>query len=141
MRPSSRSMLAAAAFATVPFALALRAPQPTPQPTPPDLILHHGRIITVDARDRVVEAIAIRGDRIVAVGSDAEVLRLAGTDTRRIDLAGRAVTPGLLDAHSHFSSGATERYFQLDVSYPAVKGIADIAAAVERRAAAAPPGT
>lgn len=137
MRLSTRSLLGAAACAALPFALAFRAPQPTP----PDLILHHGRIITVDARDRVVEAIAIRGDRIVAVGSDAEVLRLAGTNTRRIDLAGRAVTPGLLDAHSHFSSGATERYFQLDVSYPAVKGIADIVAAVQRRAESAAPGT
>ena len=137
MRLPTRSLLGAAAFAALPFALAFRAPQPTP----PDLILHHGRIITVDARDRVVEAIAIRGERIVAVGSDAEVLRLAGTNTRRIDLGGRAVTPGLLDAHSHFSSGATERYFQLDVSYPAVKGIADIVAAVERRAASAAPGT
>ena len=137
MRLLTRSLLGAAACAALPFALAFRAPQPTP----PDLILHHGRILPVDATDRVVAAIAIRGDRIVAVGSDAEVLRLAGTNTRRIDLGGRAVTPGLLDAHSHFSSGATERYFQLDVSYPAVKGIADIVAAVERRAAAAAPGT
>lgn len=112
-----------------------------PQPATPDLILHHGRIITVDAQDRVAQAIAIRGDRIMAVGTDAEVLRLAGAGTRRIDLGGRAVTPGLLDAHAHFSGGATDRYFLLDVGYPAVKSIADIVAAVRARAAARPVGS
>ncbi|MBK7906177.1 MAG: amidohydrolase family protein [Gemmatimonadetes bacterium] len=112
-----------------------------PQPAAPDLILHHGRIITVDAQDRVAQAIAIRGNRIMAVGTDAEVLRLAGAGTRRIDLGGRAVTPGLLDAHAHFSGGATDRYFLLDVGYPAVKSIADIVAAVRARAAARPAGS
>lgn len=112
-----------------------------PQPATPDLILHHGRIITVDAQDRVAQAIAIRGDRIMAVGTDAEVLRLAGAGTRRIDLGGRAVTPGLLDAHAHFSGGATDRHFLLDVGYPAVKSIADIVAAVRARAAARPVGS
>lgn len=145
MRPSINLLLRravrAAVLAAATLASALAPAAAAAQQGPPDLILHSGRIITVDAADRVAEAIAVRGDRIVRVGSDAEVLRLAGPDTRRIDLGGRAVTPGLLDAHSHFSSGATERYFQLDVSYPAVKGIADIVAAVKRRAEAAPPGT
>ena len=115
--------------------------QPAPQPAAPDLILHHGRIITVDAQDRVAEAIAIRGNRIVAVGTDVEVLRLAAASTRRIDLGGRAVTPGLLDAHAHFSGGATDRYFLLDVGYPAVKSIADIVSAVRARAATRPAGS
>lgn len=123
-------LVAAAPFAATP-----------PQPAAPDLILHHGRIITVDAQDRVAQAIAIRGDRIIAVGTDAEVLRLAGSGTRRIDLGGRAVTPGLLDAHAHFSGGATDRYFLLDVGYPAVKSIADIVAAVRARAATRPAGS
>ena len=127
-------LLAAVPFAAVPFASRV------PQPAAPDLILHHGRIITVDAQDRVAQAIAIRGNRIVAVGSDAEVLRLAGAGTRRIDLGGRAVTPGLLDAHAHFSGGATDRYFLLDVGYPAVRSIADIVAAVRARAATRPAG-
>ena len=106
----------------------------------PDLILHHGRVLTVDSADHVEEAVAIRGDRIIAVGTNAEVMRLAGARTKRIDLGGRAVTPGLIDAHSHFASGATDRYFLLDVSYPAVKGIADIVAAVRARVARAQPG-
>ncbi len=107
----------------------------------PDVILHHGRVITVDATDRVLEALAIRGDRIIAAGSNAEILPLAGANTRRIDLGGRAVTPGLIDAHAHFSGGATDRYFLLDVSYPAVKGIADIVAAVRDRATKASSGS
>lgn len=134
---------AALLIAAVPFVVAFAplAPFAPQQPTVPDLILHHGRIITVDAQDRVAQAVAIRGNRIVAVGTDAEVLRLAGATTRRIDLGGRAVTPGLLDAHAHFSGGATDRYFLLDVGYPAVKSIADIVAAVRARAATHPAGT
>lgn len=140
MRSPSPVLVVALLIAAAPFAVQPTV-QPTAQPTAPDLILHHGRIITVDATDDIAEAIAIRGDRIVAVGTDAAVLRLAGATTRRIDLGGRAVTPGLLDAHSHFASGATERFFQLDVSYPAVKGIADIVAAVKQRAESSPSGT
>ena len=113
---------------------------PISQTSAPDLILHHGRIITVDARDRVADAIAIAGNRIVAVGTNADVMKLAGASTRRIDLKGRAVTPGLLDAHAHFSGGGSDRLFTLDVGYPAVKSIKDIVVAVRARAATLPPG-
>jgi len=74
-----------------------------------DLVLVNGKVITVDSTDRIAEAIAVRGDRIVAVGTTAEVERLVGKTTRRIDLAGKAVTPGLIDAHAHFLMGATDR--------------------------------
>ena len=67
----------------------------------PDLILHGGRIYTVDRDDRVVEAIAIHGGRIVAVGGTDEVRRLAGADTREVALGGRAVVPGFVDGHPH----------------------------------------
>ena len=72
------------------------------QPPPPDLILSNGKIITVDDRFSIAQAIAIRGDRIVAVGTTQEVGRLAGANTRRIDLRGRTVTPGLIDHHGHY---------------------------------------
>ena len=81
-------------------ALSLGAVRLVSAQAPPDLILYRGRIITVDAIDRVVQAIAITGNTITAVGSDAEITELAGPATRRIDLGGRAVTPGLLDAHA-----------------------------------------
>jgi predicted amidohydrolase YtcJ len=51
----------------------------------PDLILHHGKIVTVDPRFRIVDSIAIRGDRILAVGDYSEIAHLAGRDTRQID--------------------------------------------------------
>ena len=67
----------------------------------PDKILHNGRVYTVDARDSVAEAIAIRGDRIMAVGSSSDMLALAGPGTRNIDLGGRAAVPGFVDGHPH----------------------------------------
>src|SRR3984885_8765221 len=76
------------------------------QPTP-DLILSNGKIITVDERFRIAQAVAIQGDRIVAVGTNQEMAQLAGTNTRRIDLMGRAVTPGLIDNHMHLLRAAT----------------------------------
>src|SRR4029453_15761779 len=65
--------------------------------SPADVIISNGKIITVDERFTIAQAVAVRGDRIVAVGSDAEIAKLAGPATRRIDLRGRAVIPGLID--------------------------------------------
>lgn len=73
----------------------------------PDLILSNGKIITVDERFTIAQAVAIQGDRIVAVGSNQEIAQLAGTNTRRIDLKGRAVIPGLIDNHMHLLRAAT----------------------------------
>ena len=74
----------------------------------PDLILSNGKIITVDERFTIAQAVAVRGDRITAVGTNQEIARLAGPSTRRIDLAGKAVIPGLIDNHMHLlRAGAT----------------------------------
>jgi len=67
-----------------------------------DLILTSGKIITVDAQFSIAQAVAVRGDRIVAVGTNADITRMAGPNTRRIDLRGRAVVPGMIDNHAHF---------------------------------------
>lgn len=67
-----------------------------------DLILHNGKIATVDARFSIASALAIRGDRIVAVGSNEDVRKLAGPSTVQRDLAQRTVIPGLIDNHMHF---------------------------------------
>jgi predicted amidohydrolase YtcJ len=95
-----------------------------------DLVLLDGRILTVDSTDRVAEAVAITGTTISAVGTTAEIRRLIGPRTDTILLAGRAVTPGLLDGHSHFVLGAVDRKLTLDLSYPAVKSVAEIVAKV-----------
>ncbi len=105
-----------------------------------DVILVNGRILTVDANDRVAQAVAISGNRIIAVGSTAEVERTAGPNTRRVDLKGHAVTPGLLDAHAHFSGGGGDRLFVVDLSYPNVKSIADVAAAIRAKVASSAKG-
>jgi len=69
------------------------------------LILVHGRIYTVDPSAPWAQALAVAGDRIQAVGADADVLRFKGPATRVIDLKGRLVTPGLIDSHVHFTDG------------------------------------
>ena len=70
-----------------------------------DLILTNGKVWTVDAKHKEAEAVAIRGQRIVAVGTNEEVLRSKGEGTRVMDLGGRRVVPGFNDAHVHFFSG------------------------------------
>ena len=68
----------------------------------------HGTVLTVDAKDSVAQGIAVRGGRIVAVGTDAQVMRLAGAKTRVIDLHGRTATPGMIDTHSHYAEAGAE---------------------------------
>src|SRR4029453_10155075 len=65
----------------------------------------HGKILTVDAAFRTVEALAITNGRIVATGSSAEIARYAGKNTKVIDVAGATVIPGLIDNHFHFTRG------------------------------------
>jgi len=61
-------------------------------------------MVTVDENFTITEAVAVRADKILAVGTSNEVLRLADEATQKIDLKGRTVIPGLLDSHSHFHS-------------------------------------
>ena len=67
----------------------------------PDLVLHSGKIITVDDAFRVVEAVAVTGGRVTALGPNQDVLPLIGPTTRAIDLEGRTVLPGIIDTHTH----------------------------------------
>ncbi len=97
---------------------------------PPDMIMVNGNIITVDAHDRVVQALAIRDGKIVALGASVDIERLAGPQTDRLDLNGLTATPGLLDAHAHFAWGGATRLYVLDLSYPTVRSIGDVVAAV-----------
>jgi predicted amidohydrolase YtcJ len=106
-----------------------------------DRVLVNGRIITVDDRDSIAEAVAIRDGKIVAVGTNREIEALAGPGTDRIDLHGLTATPGLLDAHCHFASGGVDRLFVVDLGYPEVKSIADAVAKVGGQAARTNAGT
>ncbi len=98
----SHRLTAAALCALLAGGLRLVAQQP-----PADVLLTGGKIITVDERFSIAQAVAIRGERIVAVGTDQELTRLGGPSTRRIDLAGRSVIPGLIDNHMHLMRAGT----------------------------------
>ncbi|REJ74900.1 MAG: amidohydrolase [Acidobacteria bacterium] len=103
-----------------------------------DRVFFGGPVITVDQGDRVVEAVAISGGRIVAVGAREEVLALAGPDTVRSDLAGRALIPGFHDAHSHLVLAGEVRRFMADLTSPPVgsrRSIGDLVEALRQRAA------
>jgi predicted amidohydrolase YtcJ len=74
-----------------------------------DLILHNGKIVTLDKRSSIAQAVAIRDGKFLAVGSDADVKRFSGAATKVIDLGGRTVVPGLNDSHTHFSRSRARR--------------------------------
>lgn len=109
-------------------------------PPPADLVLLNGNVITVDAEDRIARAVAVRDGKIAAVGTDRDVEAFVGPGTSRIDLNGRTVTPGLLDAHGHFWSSGADRLYVVDLSYPNVTSIGDVVAVVAGQVAKLQPG-
>ena len=111
-----------------------------PDPTPADLVLLNGNVITVDAEDRIAQAVAVRDGKILSVGSTEEIEAYSGAETERIDLNGRTVTPGLLDAHAHFWSSGADRLYVLDLSYPNVTSIEEVKVAVAEQVAGLEPG-
>jgi predicted amidohydrolase YtcJ len=103
-----------------------------------DVILTGGHIITEDPRGSVVEALAIRDGRLIALGTNAQILAMADRATQRIDLHGRTATPGLIDAHIHLADGGMDRLRSLDLSTATT--IADIRREVAARVAGLRPG-
>ncbi len=67
----------------------------------PDIIIYNGEILTMEQSPAQIEALAIKGEYIVAVGTESDILTMAGSDTQFIDLEGRTLLPGFNDAHSH----------------------------------------
>ena len=85
---------------------------------PPDVIYYGGPILTMDASNSTVGALAIRGDRILAVGPGDAIRLLAGKKTRLIDLGGRTVTPGFYAAHDHYPEIGMQAVSQVDLNSP-----------------------
>lgn len=104
-----------------------------------DTVLINGKILTLDRQSSVAQALAIRGERIIAVGAAADVLQQAGERTRVIDLAGRTVIPGLIDSHIH-AIRAGLRYSS-DVSWIGATSIAEAMQRIRAAATYAKPGS
>ncbi|HKX57825.1 MAG TPA: amidohydrolase [Steroidobacteraceae bacterium] len=104
---------------------------------PPELILHNGNFLTMDARQPRAEAVAIAGGRILAVGADVDILEFATADTKKLDLGGQTAVPGFIDGHCHpaYSGRRHLRFIDCDL-----RSIAAIQDAVRERAAKTPPG-
>lgn len=105
-----------------------------------DLVVINASVITVDARDSIAAAIAVKGDRILAVGSTAEVKQWVGLKTRVLDLAGKSVMPGIIDAHTHLE-GIAAFHRMLDVHVPPLKNVDEILRKVRERVASVPAGS
>ncbi|WP_421954773.1 amidohydrolase [Polaromonas sp.] len=104
----------------------------------PTLILHGGRIHTGDATAGTVQAVAIRGHEVLEVGTDAQVLRNAGPDTQRVDLAGRTAIPGMTDGHAHLDREGLRHQLPSLAKASSVEDVLDVIADEVRRH---PPGS
>ncbi len=103
-----------------------------------DVIVVNGHILTKDAHDTIVQALAIRDGRIVAVGSNTTIRSFVGRGAQVIDLHGHTATPGLIDTHAHVLEGGLDALLSVDLS--AAKSIADVRRLISERAATLAPG-
>jgi predicted amidohydrolase YtcJ len=107
----------------------------------PDLVLFNGNVITVDKDFSVAEAVAVKENKIIGVGTSNDMQKLAGEDTRLMDLKGATVLPGINDAHCHLNGFGLERPpLTLDLGYPKIRSIEDLKAAAAARIAEIEPG-
>lgn len=127
LKSLSIAALAALSFTGAPAFAAL--------PPSADLVLTHGRVYTLDPAKPWAEAVAVRGSRILAVGSDADILKLKTAATRVIDLHGGFLTPGLIDSHVHFLDGG--RYL-INVALRDATTMAEVVRRVEHYASTHP---
>ena len=115
-------------------ALAVAHGQVLPRPPAPDIVLFNGTVITVDRDFSIHTAVAIIGDRIMAVGNDDQMRTVAGPATRMIDLKGHALIPGLMDNHLHSTGGGP------GVDLSRARSLADVYDALQARVQSSKPG-
>ena len=104
----------------------------------PDLILHGGKVVTVDDDFRIVSAMAVTGERVTAVGDDVSILAAKDDHTRVIDLEGKMVLPGLMDSHCHPVSAAIHEF---DHPIPDIADIPQLLDYIATRAKSLPEGS
>ena len=103
-----------------------------------DLILTNGKIITVNDTFQIAQAVAVRGARIIAVGSNADITRLAGPNTQRIDLRGKSMVPGFIDNHAHFQEEGA--YWTMELRFDGMDTRKKVLDAIAAKAKATPNG-
>lgn len=104
---------------------------------PADLILHHARVLTVDAKFTIADAVAIKGERILAVGTNDAVLVHKGPNSKTIDLKGKTVMPGLYDSHTHPTGAAASEF---DEEIPYLKSLDDVFSYIRKKTKELPEG-
>jgi len=108
------------------------------------MVLLNGKIVTIDQKESIAEAVAVKFGRILAVGSSKDIKSLTDSRTKIIDLKGRTVVPGLIDSHCHFASmseGIPLAMGFVDASYEAgIRSLADITARIAEQAKKKPKG-
>ena len=104
----------------------------------PDLVLVNGKIVTIDARSSVQEALAIRDGKLLALGSSKEIRKLAGVGSRVVDLGGRTVIPGLIDSHLHAIRAALS--FTTEVNWIGARSLPEAMGRIHEAAQRMPPG-
>jgi len=104
-----------------------------------DLVFINGKVITVDPQDTIAEAVAVIGNKIVKVGTSEEIEPLAVGNTKKIDLNGRTLVPGFIDAHMHYGGRPFDPRV-VDVQCPPMKSIKEVIQAVEKKVQESPEG-
>lgn len=103
----------------------------------PEIILYYGTIFTVNPKELTAQALAIADGRLLAVGSNADILKMATARTKKIDLGYKTVLPGFIDAHSHPAYSGLKHLKMVDCD---LRSIAAIQEAIKQRAAITPKG-
>jgi predicted amidohydrolase YtcJ len=97
----------------------------------PDTVYVNGTVLTMDAASRVAEAVAVKRDVIVAVGTTKEIRALAGPGTQVVDLAGKTLSPGFYAAHDHFPGSGMAAASQVDLNSPPIGTVKDMQQLIE----------
>ncbi len=104
-----------------------------------DLVFLNGQVITVDENNRIVEAVAVKGNQIVAVGSNNEMNSWIGDQTETIDLQGKSLLPGFIDSHLHLSAYGIDK-LGISCKAPHIQSLQDIFDDVREKASGLPAG-
>ncbi|HBE70350.1 MAG TPA: amidohydrolase, partial [Planctomycetaceae bacterium] len=131
-------MASAAATSALGFVGNERIGGQEPSTQAPDMILFNGKVTTMDDALPDATAVAIAGSQIIAVGTDSQILSLAGAKTRSIDLLGKRVIPGLIDSHTHIIRQGNN--FAMELRWDHVPSLADGLRMLKQQAERTPAG-